>query len=102
CDRARTPWSSPLFRLPQLQCQPPVREASAVQRVSAIRRLSPVAGHPSSTPQVLLVLAASAGEASRDQLQAASGLRDRMHFTREYLRPLLDAGWIEMTIPERP
>ena len=30
------------------------------------------------------------------------GLRDRMHFSRDYLQPALDAGLIEMTIPEKP
>jgi ATP-dependent DNA helicase RecG len=58
--------------------------------------------YPASTPQVLHILATAAREASRDELQTASGLRDRMHFAREYLQPLLDAGWIEMTIPDRP
>jgi len=32
----------------------------------------------------------------------AAGLRDREHFRSAYLEPLLDAGWIEMTIPDKP
>jgi len=26
----------------------------------------------------------------------------RQHFIKEYLKPLLEAGWLEMTIPEKP
>jgi len=32
----------------------------------------------------------------------ALGLKDRMHFTNDYLRPALDAGLVEMTIPDKP
>jgi hypothetical protein len=30
------------------------------------------------------------------------GLKDRMHFANEYLQPALDAGLVEMTIPDKP
>ncbi len=30
------------------------------------------------------------------------GLKDRLHFVREYLSPALKAGLIEMTIPDKP
>ncbi len=33
---------------------------------------------------------------------ARLGLEHRMHFTEVYLRPALEAGWIEMTIPTSP
>ncbi len=29
-------------------------------------------------------------------------LKDRMHFTNEYLQPGLDAELLEMTIPDKP
>ncbi|MBW1705438.1 MAG: hypothetical protein JRJ86_09760 [Deltaproteobacteria bacterium] len=32
----------------------------------------------------------------------ALGLKDRMHFVHEYLQPALNAGLMEMTIPEKP
>jgi len=35
-------------------------------------------------------------------MMEALGLRDRMHFTHECLRPALAAGLIEMTIPDKP
>ena len=32
----------------------------------------------------------------------ALGLKDRMHFARDYLQPALNACLIEMTIPDKP
>ena len=51
------------------------------------------------TDHVEDLVAALTGEMSRAQLQAVMGLRDRNHFTSAYLRPALDAGMIEMTLP---
>lgn len=39
---------------------------------------------------------------SRDDLQAALVLQDRKSFSKRYLKPALDAGLIEMIIPEKP
>ena len=60
------------------------------------------ASTPQVTPQVLSILTASAQAVSREVLQRASGLRDRKHFATAYLQTLLEAGWIEMTIPGKP
>ena len=30
------------------------------------------------------------------------GLQDRMYFARSYLKPAIDAGLLEMTIPDKP
>jgi ATP-dependent DNA helicase RecG len=38
----------------------------------------------------------------RDALQTAFGLSDRQYFRRTYLEPLLTAGWLERTIPDKP
>jgi hypothetical protein len=35
-------------------------------------------------------------------LQRAAGLKNRVHFLHAYLRPLLDKGWLERTIPGKP
>ena len=58
------------------------------------------------TPQVAHhveeLVAVLSGQMSRGQLQDELGLRDRSHFTTAYLRPAVEAGLIEMTLPEKP
>jgi len=54
------------------------------------------------TPQVGGLLAAIRGEMSREELQFALNLSDRKFFRERYLNPALEAGWIEMTIPDKP
>ncbi|TVR06436.1 MAG: hypothetical protein EA403_00815 [Spirochaetaceae bacterium] len=53
------------------------------------------------TPEVRL-LSALAGEMTRQQLKETLGLKDDEHFRKAYLLPALDAGLIEMTIPDKP
>jgi len=57
---------------------------------------------PQVTPHVAAVLRKAQSPASRDDLLTSAGLKDRVHFLRAYLQPLLDAGWLEMTIPDKP
>ena len=58
---------------------------------------------PQVTPQVVLVLrSAATAPRTRAELQNAAGLKDREHFRTTYLEPLLDAGLLEMTIPDKP
>ena len=54
------------------------------------------------TPHVRRLVAALQGETGRAELMAALGLADRSHFLRTYLHPSLDAGLIEMTVPQSP
>ena len=42
------------------------------------------------------------GEMSSTELMEQLGLKDRKHFREKYLLPALEAGVIEMTIPEKP
>jgi ATP-dependent DNA helicase RecG len=39
---------------------------------------------------------------SRAQLQQTLGLAHRDHFTQAYLAPALAAGWVAMTLPDKP
>ena len=39
---------------------------------------------------------------SREELMVACGLKNRAHFTSAYLEPMLQAGQIKMTIPDKP
>jgi len=58
---------------------------------------------PQVTPQVKAVLQAVSQEGkTRDALQRASRIKDREHFRKRYIEPLLAAGWLEMTIPDKP
>ena len=57
---------------------------------------------PQVSPQVAAVLKVLKGDMSREQLQAALGLRDRKSFRQRYLLPALEAGWIAMTLPDKP
>jgi Fic family protein len=56
---------------------------------------------PEVTPEVRL-LSVLAGEMTRQQIKEALGLKDDEHFRKAYLLPALDAGLIEMTIPDKP
>jgi hypothetical protein len=42
------------------------------------------------------------GEMARKELQIALGLKNDEHFRKAYLVPALEAGFIEMTIPDKP
>ncbi|WP_373866584.1 Fic family protein [Serratia marcescens] len=39
---------------------------------------------------------------SRETLQNVLQLQDRKSFRERYLQPALNAGWIEMTLPDKP
>lgn len=58
---------------------------------------------PQVTPQVGRILEAAAhGAKTRMELQKSVGIRDREHFRKVYLKSLLNAGWLERTIPSKP
>ena len=65
---------------------------------------------PQVTPQVATqvatqvekMLGAAAEAKSREELQAAAGMIDREHFRKAYVEPLVKAGWLERTIPDKP
>ena len=57
---------------------------------------------PEVTPEVARLLNVLRGEMARSDIQAALGLKDEKHLREAYLRPALDAGLIEMTIPDKP
>ena len=54
------------------------------------------------TPQVISVLRGAARASAAGELQKKAGLKDRVHFLKAYLEPLLAAQWIERTIPDKP
>jgi hypothetical protein len=52
--------------------------------------------------QVVQLLRACQGEQRRAELMEAVGLTHREHFRETYLLPALAAGYLEMTIPDKP
>ncbi len=54
------------------------------------------------TRHVQQLVVALTGKLSRAELQAALSLDHRPHFIAAYLRPALEAGLIEMTLPDKP
>jgi ATP-dependent DNA helicase RecG len=85
-------WFTMIFLRPGLQG---VQEQAEIPQVPR--------KYPASTPQVVaMLIAASTEEISREQLQAAAGMKDREHFRKAYLNVLLDSGLLEMTVPGKP
>lgn len=70
--------------------------------LNTIEASTPPQVAPQVTPQVKESLLALKNEMSRDDLQNALGLQDRKSFSERYLKPALNAGLIEMTIPDKP
>ena len=57
---------------------------------------------PHVPPHVERLIAALEGEMSRAELMDALSLADRRHFARTYLQPGIEAGLVEMTLPDSP
>lgn len=72
----------------------------ALIRPASTQQVAPQVA-PQVTPELRLARAIM-GEMTRAEIQSSLGLEDRMHFTKAYLQPALDAGLIEMTRPDKP
>ena len=57
---------------------------------------------PEVTPQVEQLISVIAGEKNRQEIQDKLNLNDRMNFMNNYLKPAIEHGLIEMTIPDKP
>jgi len=53
-------------------------------------------------PHVQKLLKVLARPMSKPSVMATMGLKDRNHFTKQYLEPAMEAGLVEMTIPDKP
>lgn len=52
--------------------------------------------------KVIAILAAAMEPRNLAELQLAAGLKDRKNFRLKHLEPLVDIGWLQMTIPDKP
>ncbi|MCI5212725.1 MAG: hypothetical protein D3910_28925 [Candidatus Electrothrix sp. ATG2] len=57
---------------------------------------------PEATPEVQRLLQVLEGEMNRREIQQQLGLKAEKNFRLLYLGPALDAGLIEMTLPDKP
>ena len=57
---------------------------------------------PEVTTEVSRLLRVISGAMERQSLQEALGLKAEKNFRLLYLRPAIEAGWLEMTVPDRP
>lgn len=55
-----------------------------------------------ATGEVRRLLAVMAGEMKRVEMQQALGLKHEDHFRQAYLQAALQAGLVEMTVPDKP
>ena len=54
------------------------------------------------TPEVERMLRLFSGEMTRQEIMAVLALRDEKHFREHYQQAAINAGVIEMTIPDKP
>ena len=61
---------------------------------------------PQDTPQddvrVSEILEFSKSPRSRQEMQDLIGMKDVNHFRKKFLKPLLEAGFLKMTLPDKP
>ena len=57
---------------------------------------------PQVPPQVISLISAMQGEMLREDLQQRLGVSDRKYFSASFIRPAMEAGLIEMTVPDKP
>jgi len=79
--------------------------AGAAQRIQQVtgQVTAQVTGQVTAqvTAQVARILEAAKTPRTREELQDAAGISHREHFRIAYLLPLLSAGWLERTIPDK-
>jgi len=78
-----------------------LQEAGHAFKVQFIKEKHTPEVTPEVTPEMRL-LQAMAGDMSRKEIQDGLKLKDEEHLRKAYLLPALEAGFIEMTIPDKP
>ncbi len=86
----------------QVTTQDKAQEIKALEELAVCLHLPTTQVTTQVTEQVTKVLQAALKPAQREQLQTAMGLQNREHFRQTYLEPLVTAGWLERTVPDKP
>jgi len=97
-------WEANGFVTTVFRPNPKVRAAAEAQAAGETGQVTAQVPdkYPTSTRQVLAALAKADEPLPRAALQEASGLRNREHFVNEHLTPLVAAGLLQLTIPDKP
>ena len=97
-------WVTTTFIRPVAEVEGQVVTKSRPESLDRDRTSTPQVPHkyPTSTMQVRKLLRVLDGERSRAEILARLELKDRVNLMTEYLRPALVAGFVEMTIPDKP
>lgn len=98
--------AAPEAETPQVTPQAAMQDKRLVE--AALQEMAGCMGLPTmqvtmqAAVQVVRVLRAASGKSSREELQEVAGLENRDHFRKAYLLPLLTAGWLAPTQPDKP
>jgi ATP-dependent DNA helicase RecG len=96
-------WEANGFVTTIFRPNPEVRTAAEAQAGGIAGKVTAHVPHMYRTsPEQVAVLEAAREPKPREELQQVAGIRHRQHFLLEYLRPLLEAGLLEPTIPDKP
>lgn len=96
-------WEANGFTTAIFRPNPEVRAQTAATSAGATGQAAAHVPHMYRTSREQVELLEAATEPrSREELQEVAGIRHRQHFLMEYLRPLLEAGLLELTIPDKP
>ena len=91
------------YFITRLRVHPAVARPVLLEEVPATPPVTLPVTLPVAPPVVrLLSLLEARGELGNSQMREAFGLKDRAHLRQAYVEPALAAGWIEMTIPDKP
>lgn len=87
---------------PQVTPQVKAADSKPLEELAGALAVSTPQVTPQVVTQVEKLLRAAEIALSREELQQQVGLADRKHFRETLLNPLLESGWLAMTIPETP